>query len=64
MLRLMLDTHPQLAIPPETHFIPRLAKLGGSIPAKAERNPAAFDRFVRSEVARWAPVLAATRTEK
>jgi tripartite-type tricarboxylate transporter receptor subunit TctC len=41
-----------------------LAKLGGSIPAKAERNPAAFDRFVRSEVARWAPVLAATRTEK
>ena len=30
MLRLMLDTHPQLAIPPETHFIPRLAKLGGS----------------------------------
>jgi tripartite-type tricarboxylate transporter receptor subunit TctC len=41
-----------------------LAKLGGSIPGKAERNPAAFDRFVRSEVARWAPVLAATRTEK
>ena len=25
----------------------RLAQLGGSIPAKAERNPAAFDRFVR-----------------
>jgi tripartite-type tricarboxylate transporter receptor subunit TctC len=41
-----------------------LAKLGGAIPAKAERNPAAFDRFVRSEVARWAPVLAAIRTEK
>jgi tripartite-type tricarboxylate transporter receptor subunit TctC len=41
-----------------------LAKLGGSIPAKAERNPAAFDRFVRSEMARWAPILAATRTEK
>lgn len=41
-----------------------LAKLGGSIPAKTERNPAAFDRFVRSEVARWAPVLTATRTEK
>jgi len=41
-----------------------LAKLGGSIPAKPERNPAAFDRFVRSEVARWAPVLAATRTDK
>src|SRR6202047_2224989 len=36
-----------------------LAQLGGSIPAKAERNPAAFDRFVRSEIARWTPVLAA-----
>ena len=41
-----------------------LAKLGGSIPAKAERNPAAFDRFVRSEVARWAPVLAAIRKDQ
>jgi tripartite-type tricarboxylate transporter receptor subunit TctC len=42
----------------------RLAQLGGSIPAKAERNPAAFDRFVRSEIARWAPTLTAIRTEK
>ena len=42
----------------------RLARLGGSIPAKAERNPAAFDRFVRSEIARWTPILAATQTEK
>jgi tripartite-type tricarboxylate transporter receptor subunit TctC len=41
-----------------------LAQLGGSIPAKAERNPAAFDRFVRSEIARWAPILAAAREEK
>jgi tripartite-type tricarboxylate transporter receptor subunit TctC len=41
-----------------------LAKLGGSIPAKAERNPAAFDRFVRSEIARWAPILTEIRTEK
>jgi putative tricarboxylic transport membrane protein len=41
-----------------------LAKLGGSIPAKAERNPAAFDRFVRSEIARWAPILAATRADQ
>jgi len=41
-----------------------LAKLGGSIPAKSERNPAAFDRFVRSEMARWAPILTATRAEK
>jgi tripartite-type tricarboxylate transporter receptor subunit TctC len=38
----------------------RLAKLGGSIPAKAERSPEAFDRFVRSEIARWAPILAST----
>ncbi len=37
-----------------------LTKLGGSIPAKAERNPAVFDRFVSSEIARWAPILAAT----
>jgi putative tricarboxylic transport membrane protein len=41
-----------------------MTKLGGSIPAKAERTPAAFDRFVRSEVARWAPVLAATGADK
>jgi tripartite-type tricarboxylate transporter receptor subunit TctC len=40
-----------------------LAKVGGAVPAKAERNPVAFDRFVRSEVARWAPILAATRTD-
>jgi putative tricarboxylic transport membrane protein len=38
-----------------------LAKLGGSIPAKAERNPATFDRFVRSEIARWAPILTKIR---
>jgi tripartite-type tricarboxylate transporter receptor subunit TctC len=42
----------------------RLAQLGGAVPAKAERNPAAFDRFVRSEIARWAPILTATRAEK
>jgi tripartite-type tricarboxylate transporter receptor subunit TctC len=41
-----------------------IAKLGGSIPAKAERSPAAFDRFVRSEIARWAPILAATRADQ
>jgi putative tricarboxylic transport membrane protein len=41
-----------------------LAQLGGSIPAKAERNPAAFDRFVRSEIARWAPILTATGAVK
>jgi tripartite-type tricarboxylate transporter receptor subunit TctC len=35
----------------------RLNKLGGSIPAKSERTPAAFDAYVKSEVVRWAPVL-------
>jgi tripartite-type tricarboxylate transporter receptor subunit TctC len=42
----------------------RLTQLGGSIPTKAERKPAVFDRFVRSEIARWAPILAATQAEK
>ncbi len=32
LLRLMLDAHPQLAIPPETHFIPKLAKALGELP--------------------------------
>jgi tripartite-type tricarboxylate transporter receptor subunit TctC len=41
-----------------------LARLGGSVPAKAERNPAAFDRFVRSEIARWAPILTAVKAEQ
>src|SRR6267378_2250264 len=45
----------------ETIVRERLAQLGGSIPAKAERNPAAFDHFVRSEIARWAPILTAAR---
>jgi tripartite-type tricarboxylate transporter receptor subunit TctC len=39
----------------------RLTQLGGSIPAKSERNPAVFDKFVRAEIARWGPILAATR---
>ena len=37
----------------------RLKNLGGSIPGKAERNPAAFDAFVKAEIARWAPILKA-----
>ncbi|KRR07393.1 hypothetical protein CQ12_01010 [Bradyrhizobium jicamae] len=42
----------------------RIAQLGGSIPAKDERNPATFDRFVRSEIARWSPILAAAGSGK
>ncbi len=39
----------------------RIANLGGSIPGKAERTPAAFDAYVKAEIARWAPVLKAAQ---
>jgi len=35
LLRLMLDAHPEMAIPPETHFIPKLAKAMGELPKSA-----------------------------
>ena len=35
----------------------RVNSLGGSIPEKRERSPAAFDAYVKTEIARWAPVL-------
>src|SRR6476620_6363288 len=35
----------------------RINNLGGSIPEKRERSPAAFDAYVKTEIARWAPVL-------
>jgi tripartite-type tricarboxylate transporter receptor subunit TctC len=35
----------------------RIGDLGGSIPGKPERAPAAFDGYVKAEVARWAPIL-------
>ena len=37
----------------------RINDLGGSIPGKAERTPVAFDKYVKAEIARWAPVLKA-----
>jgi putative tricarboxylic transport membrane protein len=37
----------------------RLAALGGSIPAKGERSPAKFDAYVKTEIARWSPILKA-----
>jgi tripartite-type tricarboxylate transporter receptor subunit TctC len=37
----------------------RINNLGGSIPGKAERTPAAFDAYVKSEIVRWGPVLKA-----
>jgi len=35
----------------------RIADLGGSVPAKAERTPANFNRLVKAEIARWSPIL-------
>jgi tripartite-type tricarboxylate transporter receptor subunit TctC len=40
----------------------RLTELGGAVPAKAERKPATFDKFVKSEIARWSPILKAAGT--
>ncbi len=34
--------------------------LGGAVPDKQERNPGAFDSYVKAEAARWAPILKAT----
>ena len=37
----------------------RLGDLGGSLPSRAQRNPATFDRLVKEEIARWSPILKA-----
>ena len=37
----------------------RIKTLGGSIPGKAVCKPAALDRYVKAEIARWAPILTA-----
>jgi tripartite-type tricarboxylate transporter receptor subunit TctC len=37
----------------------RLHDLGGVIPEKAQRTPAALGEFVKAEVARWTPILKA-----
>lgn len=37
--------------------VKRLGELGASIPAKAERNPATFERMVKAEITRWSPIL-------
>ncbi len=41
----------------------RLAGLGGSLPSKDERTPAKFASFVKSEIARWSPILKAANSE-
>ncbi len=48
MLRLMLDGHPELAISPETHFIPRLAELCASA-----ENPAGIALQAIIDADRW-----------
>jgi hypothetical protein len=37
LLRLMLDAHPEMAIPPETHFLPDLIEAAGKRGTSAER---------------------------
>ena len=53
LLRLMLDAHPEMAIPPETHFIPKLAKALGeeALDTTAERRRCAFELI--TEHRRW-----------
>jgi tripartite-type tricarboxylate transporter receptor subunit TctC len=38
----------------------RLLQLGGTLPSPAERTPDALGQLVKSEVARWTPILKAT----
>jgi tripartite-type tricarboxylate transporter receptor subunit TctC len=35
----------------------RVADLGGAIPKKDERMPAAFGAYVKTEIDRWSPIL-------
>src|SRR5919198_1176379 len=41
----------------------RLAGLGGSLPSRDERTPAKFASFVKSEIARWSPILRAANSD-
>lgn len=47
LLRLMLDAHPQLAIPPETHFIPELVEACREPDAGPERAVEFLTRYRR-----------------
>jgi tripartite-type tricarboxylate transporter receptor subunit TctC len=40
----------------------RLRDLGGTIPAKAERSPDAFEQMVKAEMARWSAILQAAKS--
>jgi tripartite-type tricarboxylate transporter receptor subunit TctC len=37
----------------------RIADLGGTLPRKDERTPEAFANYLKTEVARWSPILRA-----
>lgn len=53
LLRLMLDAHPDLTIPPETHFIARAARLSGQASGRPGGRRAAFlEAVIRNE--HWA----------
>ena len=41
----------------------RIAELGGTVPSKAERDPAKFEDYVKSEIDRWSPILKAAGTK-
>jgi tripartite-type tricarboxylate transporter receptor subunit TctC len=42
----------------------RLESLGGTVPTKAERNPASFETMVSAERERWTPLLKAATAAK
>jgi len=45
LLRMMLDAHPQLTVPPETHFVPELIDAAGS----ADRSPESLLATITSQ---------------
>ena len=55
LLRLMLDAHPDLAIPPETYFVPKAAKQWRRVERLRNRNASPRDRFFEAvtEHTRW-----------
>jgi putative tricarboxylic transport membrane protein len=41
----------------------RLTDLGGTVPAPVERDPAYFEQVLKTDIARWQPVLKAAMAE-
>src|SRR5919201_5183327 len=46
LLRLMLDAHAELAVPPETHFLPRLIRVCRQAEARGEDSRARVLEFL------------------